>query len=267
MFSINKIQGVVSVVVVAVVAGLVSPQMAFAKGGHQNGQNGGFRQGKTQAFKTAPQKFIKNHTNPGLGKFNTKIGKKGPILSNATKGKIVKVAAVKKLGSAVKKGNKKPIKPILLKKHHHNHHHRRPLIVPFPLGLYGGGYASYPTTDPTYYPQTDSSVDLVVEDVQMVQPATTVAGPAYRVTFRNQGLQAAGAFRVGIFASVDGQVSDEAESAVEVPGLAGGATSEVTLRMPLSASSEQLTVVVDADEVVAETDKDNNAAEFETEAA
>ena len=155
------------------------------------------------------------------------------------------------------------------------------LPIPFPLGGYGGGYggggyASAPVVQdsavvPASYAQASGSVDLVLEDVHMVEQATLVAGPAYRVKFRNQGLQACGAFRVGIFASLAGQMSDEAKAAIEVSGLAAGQVAEVTLRLPQSALKmastsgqpaifDRLAVMVDVDKVVVETDKNNNVA-------
>src|SRR5262249_16799473 len=42
--------------------------------------------------------------------------------------------------------------------------------------------------------------DLVLEDVKLVAPATLVAGPAYRVKFRNQGTAVAANFEVAILA-------------------------------------------------------------------
>jgi hypothetical protein len=119
------------------------------------------------------------------------------------------------------------------------------------------------------------SVDLVLEDIHTVSPATLVAGPAYRVTFRNQGTLAAGPFRVAIVAAVDGKPSEQDRAIVSVPSLMAGASTEVTLRLPASAmkivnvSTSQpsafshLIVAVDPDNSVVETDKANNVAVVE----
>jgi subtilase family serine protease len=117
------------------------------------------------------------------------------------------------------------------------------------------------------------SVDLVLEDMQVAERATLVAGPAYRVKFRNQGLQAAGQFRVALFATADGQVTDESPKALlDVPGLAAGQSAEVVLRLPaasmkmVSVSTGQavafskLLVAVDFDNTISESDETNNVA-------
>jgi hypothetical protein len=162
---------------------------------------------------------------------------------------------------------------------------------PFPVGGFGGygsggyvggGYADGGVVDSqsavASAPMTVASapgtgrVDLVVEDIRMVQPATLIAGPAYQVKFRNQGTLAAGTFRVGIFAALDGKASDAARALVDVPGLAAGEVGEVTLRLPaaamklVSVSTEQpapfsqLMVAVDPDNLIVESDKTNNVA-------
>ncbi len=119
------------------------------------------------------------------------------------------------------------------------------------------------------------SVDLLVEDVQVVEPATLLVGPAYRVKFRNQGMDAIGNFRVGIVASLAGRVDENSPNAiVDVAGLAGGEAGEVTLRLPLTAmklasTSGQTTafthllVAADIDGSVSELDKTNNVAVVE----
>jgi hypothetical protein len=179
--------------------------------------------------------------------------------------------------------------------------------LPFPLGgfggLGGGGYAgggyvdggtvadatpvaSTPATVAQAAPAATSdaapavaqavlgtgSVDLVVEDIQMVQSPTLIAGPAYRVDFRNQGTQAAGSFRVGVYAALDGKVAEGAAAVVDVPGLAAGETRQVTLRLPVAAMKivsvstaqpsvfSQLLVAVDPDNAVSESNKTNNVA-------
>jgi hypothetical protein len=160
---------------------------------------------------------------------------------------------------------------------------------PLPLGGFGGGYsgggyasggyASAPVAAPAVaqatlpaVAQTTGSVDLVVEDIHMVQPATLVAGPAYQVTFRNQGSLSAGHFRVGIFAALDGKGADDAKAVVDVQELAAGQSAAVTLRLPAASlrlvnvstgqptAFNQLLIAVDPDGAVVETDKANNVA-------
>ena len=118
-------------------------------------------------------------------------------------------------------------------------------------------------------------VDLVLEDVQYVEPATMLVGPAYRVKFRNQGLSAVGKFRVALVASIDGQASEQSPKAlVEVAGLASGESSEVTVRLPVTAMKlagtdgkttifTHLLVAADFDNSVVESDKTNNVAIIE----
>ena len=175
-------------------------------------------------------------------------------------------------------------------------------LFPFPYGGFGGGYgggyggasggsyggvASAPVDSTpvasTPAASTDAVVqasyaapiapvtgaaDLVVEDVQMVGSATLAAGPAYRVQFRNQGTVAAGPFRVGIFAALDGKLTDS-RAVLEVPGLEAGQAADVVLRLPQSAlrlvsssghTFDKLAVMVDIDGRLHESDKTNNAA-------
>lgn len=118
-------------------------------------------------------------------------------------------------------------------------------------------------------------VDLVLEDVQLVEPATMLVGPAYRVKFRNQGLTAAGKFRVAIVAGVDGQANEQSpKTLVDVAGLASGEASEVTVRLPVSAMKlasangqatvfTHLLVAADFDNGITESDKTNNVAVIE----
>lgn len=118
-------------------------------------------------------------------------------------------------------------------------------------------------------------VDLVLEDVQFMEPATLLVGPAYRVKFRNQGLTAAGKFRVGLVAAVDGQATEQSPKAlVDVAGLASGSATEVTIRLPVTAMKltgsngqstvfTHLLVAADFDNSVIESDKTNNVAIIE----
>jgi hypothetical protein len=120
------------------------------------------------------------------------------------------------------------------------------------------------------------NIDLVLEDVRFVQPATVTSGPAYRVKVRNQGTQAAGKFRVGAFAELEGKLSDDSPQAVvEVPSLKPGQSGEVTLRLPVTAMQlvstsaaqanafDELLVIVDLDDAVVEAEKTNNVASLE----
>lgn len=116
------------------------------------------------------------------------------------------------------------------------------------------------------------SPDLVVEDLQLAAPATKLAGPAYQVTFRNQGTAPAGAFRVGLYTVANGSLDDKVRAEVEVQGLSAGESHTLTLRLPQQAvqlvsynqgqagTFDQLAVSVDPDNAVAEADKDNNVA-------
>jgi hypothetical protein len=161
-----------------------------------------------------------------------------------------------------------------------------PAIVPIPWPLWpigpGGGnycptpvYPAYPAPAVEQAPQLVGTVDLVLEDVQYVEPATALVGPAYRIKFRNQGLATAGAFRVALLAGMDGRIAaDPPQATVDVPGLESGQAHVVTVRLPrtamrLVATSGQpsafthLFVAVDADRAVGETDEVNNLAVLE----
>lgn len=130
-----------------------------------------------------------------------------------------------------------------------------------------------PATDPRVTEESDS-VDLVLEDVRLSEPATLVAGPSYRLKFRNQGLQACRRFRVALVAALDGQLSDS-QAVVDVPGLAAGEVREMTLRLPISSMKlvvgtsnsprafSHLVVAIDPDNAVIEADKTNNVAAVE----
>jgi CARDB len=104
------------------------------------------------------------------------------------------------------------------------------------------------------------SVDLVLEDVKMSDDATVVAGPAYSVRFRNQGIASSGKFLVAIVASTDGRLSQNAPKTImKVPGLAAGEMQELTLRLPRCQFSH-LIVIIDAVDSVQELDETNNSA-------
>lgn len=117
-----------------------------------------------------------------------------------------------------------------------------------------------------------SGADLALEDVRLVAPATMIAGPAYAVTFRNQGTVAANNFQLAMLVGLDGKLADNAPRAViQIGTLAAGEAKEVTLRLPQSAMKlagadgkltafTQLFVAVDLMNTVAETDETNNTA-------
>lgn len=122
-------------------------------------------------------------------------------------------------------------------------------------------------------PVAAGSPDLVLEDLKLMSPATSIAGPAYRLKFRNQGTGAAGNFQVAMLAGFAGNLADDAPRAVvEVPGLFAGESLEVTLRLPASAmrmahadyprpvACTHLYVGVDFQASVAEVDETNNIA-------
>jgi hypothetical protein len=111
-----------------------------------------------------------------------------------------------------------------------------------------------------------------LEDVTVFEDATLVAGPAYSVRFRNQGLAASGKFVVAAAASLDGQVRPTApQVSLEVPPLYPGEMRELVLRLPAAAMKmgvagtpfSNLIVKVDAADAVGELDKTNNSAVVE----
>jgi hypothetical protein len=132
--------------------------------------------------------------------------------------------------------------------------------------------------EPEPVQQSQGSADLVLENIEQVAPATLLVGPAYRVTFRNQSSSAVGAFRVAIFAGIDGTLSQDApRAAIEFAGLQGGEVGEATMRLPaaamrlVSTGSQQsgfshLVVAVDVTNDVAELDETNNVATVERSA-
>lgn len=163
---------------------------------------------------------------------------------------------------------------------------------PYPFGLYPFGYypyGCYPYGGYPYFgcginyynrvsyvaPMTSATIDLALEDVRLVQAATPTTGPVYRVTFRNQGTAAAGAFRVAAFGSLDGQVSADNGTIADVAGLAAGESASVTLRLPMnvmrltSSTAGQdgpftrLAVAIDLDNAISESAKDNNVGMFD----
>lgn len=159
-----------------------------------------------------------------------------------------------------------------------------PVVVPFPIfwpSSPGGGscpipYSPGPTVAAEAMPQTAAIVDLLLEDVEYVEAATLLVGPAYRVKFRNQGAEPVGKFRVALLAGMDGRVSEDSPRAmVEVAGLASGESKELTIRLPrtamrlastangLPSAFTHLFVAVDIDNAIDELDKTNNVAILE----
>ena len=123
---------------------------------------------------------------------------------------------------------------------------------------------------------SDGYIDLVLENVEFLEPATVTVGPLYQVKVRNQGTMRADKFRVGAFAQLEGELSDDAPRATtEVTSLGAGETASVTLRLPSSAMKlistsaagaaafNQLLVVVDLDDAVVEIEKSNNVANLD----
>jgi hypothetical protein len=163
-----------------------------------------------------------------------------------------------------------------------------PMPMPYPSGpVFGGGYsdevspATYTSDDSSVTDASatsavaDSGIDLVLEDIKLSAPATLVAGPAYTVTFRNQGTADAGKFQVAIAAGFNQQLNgNDPKVAIEIPSLAAGEAKQVTLRLPHRALLVEdngkglvpfryLTVAIDATGAVPETDKANNSAVVE----
>ncbi|WP_428306906.1 hypothetical protein [Lacipirellula sp.] len=123
-----------------------------------------------------------------------------------------------------------------------------------------------------------SNADLVLEDLQLVANATAIAGPAYRVQFRNQGSASAGDFYVVVLAGVAATPTEDAPRAVlHVASVAPGEAVEAVLRLPAAAmrmtdasgahqAMTHLFVSLDFTDAIAEVDETNNLAVVETEA-
>jgi len=152
----------------------------------------------------------------------------------------------------------------------------RPIVVTAPQQVVVNSTVHNTVVDPAASEsasQPAAAVDLVLEDITLSDAATLVAGPAYKLKFRNQSLQAVGSFHVAILAAVDGKLAADAPRAVvEVSGLQADEAGEVTLRLPASAmritmeTNEQprefthLFIAVDASNRIAELDETNNLA-------
>ena len=125
---------------------------------------------------------------------------------------------------------------------------------------------------------TPSHADLVLEDLQLAAHATAIAGPAYRVLFRNQGSSSAGGFYVVLLAGVSAAPAEDAPRAVvHVTNIAPGESVEAVVRLPAAAMrmvdasgnrSEMTHVFVSLDftDAIAEIDETNNLAIVEATA-
>lgn len=122
-------------------------------------------------------------------------------------------------------------------------------------------------------PMGMAPVDLLVENIVLAAPATKVAGPAYTITVRNQGSEAAAKFHIGLFASLDGKVNEQVPKAfLEVRDLAPNTSGEYTIRLPKAADKmldpesketkpfKHIAVAVDFFGTQPEADESNNTA-------
>jgi hypothetical protein len=122
--------------------------------------------------------------------------------------------------------------------------------------------------DDSQVPSTPKDVsaagaDLVLEDVKLFADATMVAGPAYSVRYRNQGVKPTAKFSVAVLASPDANLHEDSPRVVmKVNPLYPGEMQEIILRLPKCEFSH-LIVMVDATEGVEELDESNNAAVLE----
>ena len=81
-----------------------------------------------------------------------------------------------------------------------------------------------------------SNADLALEDIQLAAHSTAIAGPAYRLQFRNQGSSEATDFYVVLLAGVGSAPAEDAPRAVlHVANVAPGEAVEAILRLPASA--------------------------------
>jgi len=120
-----------------------------------------------------------------------------------------------------------------------------------------------------------SNADLALEDMQLTAHATAIAGPAYRVQFRNQGSATASNFYVVLLAGVGATPAEDAPRAVfHVANVASGEAVEAILRLPAAAMqmvdasgnrSEMTHVFVSLDftDAISEIDETNNLAIIE----
>ncbi len=120
-----------------------------------------------------------------------------------------------------------------------------------------------------------SNADLVLEDMQLAAHATAIAGPAYRLQFRNQGSSAATDFYVVVLAGVGASPTEDAPRAVlHVASVAPGEAVEAILRLPAAAmqmtdasgARHEMThvfVSLDYADSISEIDETNNLAIIE----
>ena len=117
-----------------------------------------------------------------------------------------------------------------------------------------------------------SNADLALEDIQLAAHATAIAGPAYRLQFRNQGSSEATDFYVVLLAGVGSAPAEDAPRAVlHVANVPPGEAVEAILRLPAAAmqmtdvhgNPAELThvfVSLDFADSVPEIDETNNLA-------
>lgn len=142
----------------------------------------------------------------------------------------------------------------------------------------GEGAAPSEEAPPETFAAEFSNADLVLEDMQLAAHATAIAGPAYRVQFRNQGSSAASDFYVVLLAGVGANPAEDAPRAVfHVANVAPGEAIEAILRLPAGAMQmvdangdrSEMThafVSLDFTDAIAEVDETNNLAIVEVTA-
>lgn len=116
-------------------------------------------------------------------------------------------------------------------------------------------------------------MDLLVENITLASPSTKVAGPAYKISVRNQGSEPSAKFNIALFASLDGKINEQCPKAfLEVRDLAPNTSADYIIRLPKSAdkmldpisketkSFTFIATAVDFFGVQPEADESNNTA-------
>lgn len=106
-------------------------------------------------------------------------------------------------------------------------------------------------------------IDLLIQDVKVVEPATATQGALYRITIKNQGpMNLSVPFRVAALGLKETQPTAETPRAMEtLAGLKVGESSTVELRMPAAASSlPRLLIAIEIPESFKDLDEQNNVA-------
>jgi hypothetical protein len=164
------------------------------------------------------------------------------------------------------------------KKHHGHHHKPWPWYIGYGLPVY---YTypvpiGVPVTVPvqtTSVPRLVHGIDLQLLDVRLLSlgdPSKNL-GPLFRVVIGNQGTRPAGAFQVLLVGSKGEQIDpQQPNDLAEVPGVESGKVVTVNIRLPLEAMTmaddqpfRALGVIIDPNQQIVETTKDNNAALIE----